>query len=425
MGAAETVMVALGVHPVRSAKMPVPNHGWVVSEDYRVSSTVAEPLVRQLLPAGVIKKEDADLRILYLLNGSSIGFKSCDSGPEKFAGASRNWIWFDEEPDEAVYRECLARTIDCKGDMWITMTPLKGRSSWTFEKIYERWQNGEYGLVGGVPELDVMEVTIFDNPYIDKDEIERARKQLPKHEIESRIYGRYATAEGLVFPEFSPIVHVQKHALLPKPQASWIWRIGMDHGAGHGHTAAYWGGLREDSVLQVCGEYYNEKGVGAFVHAAGVRQLVTPGWPMPTIFLDRTAKQVQIELACTGLSVTEANNDVQQGFARIREYMAEDDSGLVGLVISDRCPRLIRDLQRYHWVGATAKSEDKDRPRKKSDHSVDAFRYLCQSMPRQRVLYRNERGLSIQEKEARHIEAMLTREERMRKKADYGHDGMG
>ncbi len=66
---------------------------------------------------------------------SKVAFKSCDQGREKFQGASLDFVWFDEEPPKDVYDECRMRVIDRVGDIWGTMTPLKGLT-WVYDEIY-------------------------------------------------------------------------------------------------------------------------------------------------------------------------------------------------------------------------------------------------------------------------------------------------
>jgi phage terminase large subunit-like protein len=62
---------------------------------------------------------------------SSLGFKSYKEGRKNFQGTSRHVIWFDEEPDIAVYTEALMRTMKVPGTeegglTLVTFTPLQG-----------------------------------------------------------------------------------------------------------------------------------------------------------------------------------------------------------------------------------------------------------------------------------------------------------
>ena len=138
-GAAECVYMARGVHPYRKNKKDV--FGWVVSLSAQVQRDVAQKkilsYVRRDWIADVImlsgKKDSPEygvidqLKIKNVFGGVSvIGFKSCDQGREKFQGSSLDFVWFDEEPPQDIYEECRMRVLDKGGDIFGTMTPLKG-----------------------------------------------------------------------------------------------------------------------------------------------------------------------------------------------------------------------------------------------------------------------------------------------------------
>ena len=59
---------------------------------------------------------------------SDLGLKSYEQGTSGFEGTSREFVWFDEEPDMDIYMEGYMRTVDCAGVVVCTFTPLKGMS---------------------------------------------------------------------------------------------------------------------------------------------------------------------------------------------------------------------------------------------------------------------------------------------------------
>lgn len=138
-GAVESVYMARGVHPYRENKDNV--FGWVVSLSQQVQRDVAQAKILNYLNPSWIEdvtmlsgKKDSlkygvidQIRIKNVFGGTSvIGFKSCDQGREKFQGSSLDFVWFDEEPPKDIYDECRMRVLDKKGDIFGTMTPLKG-----------------------------------------------------------------------------------------------------------------------------------------------------------------------------------------------------------------------------------------------------------------------------------------------------------
>ena len=70
------------------------------------------------------------VRVKHVSGGMSVlSFKSYDQGREKFQGTAKHGVNLDEEPDEAIYDECLMRLMTTNGIMIATFTPLRGMSN--------------------------------------------------------------------------------------------------------------------------------------------------------------------------------------------------------------------------------------------------------------------------------------------------------
>ena len=147
-GAVETVYFARGIHPYRQNKYQT--EGWVVSVSSLVQREVAQKKILYYLnPEWIVdivmisgKSSNPEggiidyIAVKSALGGiSKIGFKTAEMGREKFQGASLDYVWFDEEPPEDIYDECRMRVIDRKGDIFGTMTPLKGLT-FVYNRIY-------------------------------------------------------------------------------------------------------------------------------------------------------------------------------------------------------------------------------------------------------------------------------------------------
>ena len=173
-GAVEVVYMACGLHPYRKNK---PTEGWVVSLSRQVQRDVAQKKILQYLPSYLIEKivmvsggqDSAENGVIDFIlvkscagGTSKIGFKSCDQGREKFQGASLDYVWFDEEPPEDIYNECKMRVFDKKGDIFGTMTPLKGLT-WVYKTIYLNEKQD--------PQIWMETMEWADNPFLPKKEI--------------------------------------------------------------------------------------------------------------------------------------------------------------------------------------------------------------------------------------------------------------
>lgn len=230
-GAVESVWMARGIHPFRQNRKDV--FGWVVSLSQQVQRDVAQAKILKYLSPRFIedivmqegKRSSPEYGIIdYIvvknaLGGTSkIGFKSCDQGREKFQGASLDFVWFDEEPPKDIYEECRMRVFDKCGDIFGTMTPLKGLT-WVYDEIELNEKND--------PQVWCEYMQWEDNPYLDKGEIEAMCKSVSKSDQLSRRYGKFSTGEGLVYPEFDQSVHVIDPFDIPK---EWQENISIDPG---------------------------------------------------------------------------------------------------------------------------------------------------------------------------------------------------
>jgi len=196
-GATEAIWYALGKHPYK--KIQTPNEGWIVSSDYNVQKEASQRIITDYLPKNAIKKishvKSEVIDTIFLKNGSKITFKSTDSGVDRFAGAAKRWIWFDEEPPRNVWRECIARIGAGQPlDVWLTMTPIfeqKGKKvgmTWTHRELYKKRDNTR---------IFCIVVGIEDNIFLTKEQVSEQKKKyegLPEYDI--RIKGEFKLLAG-------------------------------------------------------------------------------------------------------------------------------------------------------------------------------------------------------------------------------------
>lgn len=81
-----------------------------------------------------------------------------------------------------------------------------------------------------------------------------------------------------------------------------------------------------------------------------------------------------------------AQNDVNAGITRVREYLKVDENKKSHLYIfKDKCPKLCWELQNYRYKELSEAQErtrnESEEPVKKNDHAVDALRYMLMTRP--------------------------------------------
>jgi phage terminase large subunit-like protein len=60
---------------------------------------------------------------------SQINFKAYEQGFEKFMGEAIDVVWLDEEPKQEIFSQCITRTVDTNGIVYMTFTPERGMTS--------------------------------------------------------------------------------------------------------------------------------------------------------------------------------------------------------------------------------------------------------------------------------------------------------
>ena len=146
--------------------------------------------------SGVIDK----IYIKNVFGGISVlGFKSCDQGREKFQGTSLDFVWFDEEPPYDIYLECKMRVLDRCGEIFGTMTPLKGLT-WVYDEIYLNKKNDK--------EVWYENISWQDNPFLNQKEIEKLTSEMSKDELEKSIMSESFMIEKIAGKEVVKVIVV-------------------------------------------------------------------------------------------------------------------------------------------------------------------------------------------------------------------------
>ncbi len=386
-GAVEAIYIALGIHPFRKNKNNV--FGWVVSLSTQVQRDVAQAKILHYLPKDSIKeismisgKKDSpfsgvidQIFVKNAFGGTSIiGFKSCDQGREKFQGSSLDFVWFDEEPSKEIYEECKMRVLDKDGDIFGTMTPLKGLT-FIYDEIFLNRGNS--------PNVWYEFMEWADNPFLNPQVVEELSLSLSADQLESRRYGRFKQNEGLVYPEFDENVHVIEPFLVPN---DWQDVISIDPGLNN-PLSAHWYCVDYDKNVYVIAEHFEAKKDVSY-HAEAIKRICNLlSWKKRSdgkveAIIDSAANQRTL---ASSKSVTElffehgivanpnVNKDLFSGISRVKQYLKIVD-GKPKLYIFKNCVNLIRELKSYWWG-------DGDNPKKTDDHALDELRYYLMRKP--------------------------------------------
>lgn len=395
-GGAEAAMWLTGNHPIFSKMFPPPVRGRVVATDFdRGVDLVTMPEVKKWVDSKYLingKWSDSyhkATKLLTLNNGSTCEFMSADQDVDKFAGTSRHFTWFDEEPPKAIFTECLARLIDTDGRWWMTMTPLI-EFSWTADDLYEPIKDGK------IPWITLFEADTRDNVHIKSDAIDKLTFIMDEDEKDARITGSGYSQSTLIFPEL-------RHNIIPplwqdwdgpvrdffkKEMVGWKFFTSVDHGL-RNPTAILFGAVGPDDDIVIFEEYYetdrlvkeNAKAYLEVVKELGITIDYMVGDPSTQNRDPITGTSIRQEYGENGVWYMLGNNDVRAGLLRVKSAF-EDGR----LKITSNCTNTIREARTYKWKKpisskVQARSNLLEEPVKRNDHALDALRYAIMSLP--------------------------------------------
>ena len=395
-GAVETVMWLTGQHPYRKDIPLPPLRGRAVAVDIEEGiKKISHPEIRRWLPAAFLKNGnwedsyDKLARTLTLTNGSFLEFMSYEQDVGKFAGTSRHFTWFDEEPPEDIYNECLMRLIDTDGSYWITMTPLI-ELTWVKDKIYDPWAEGDESIY-------VLEIDTTENPHIKIEALDRITRGLSAEEKEARRSGKFITHTGMVYgssfsaksaDEGGNVVEDILEDDFDTYRSQWQHFVCMDHGFANPNVFLFCC-FDADGRIIVYDELYTVQNIvreNAAAYRSRLREIKVQiayvvGDPSIQNTSAITRTSIQTEYVEHGVPIALGNNDVRGGIARVQNRFAKRL-----LFVSRRCQHTLRELNNYRWDRyASTKIEvrrnKKETPLKRNDHCMDALRYGVMSRP--------------------------------------------
>lgn len=356
---------------------------WYVSPTYRQSKMIAWRLFKSLIPEGIpYNPNESELSIYFPHKNSIIALKGADNENslrgkglgsqfnlgglalviDEFASIFNKWeVW------NSVLRPMLTDTNS--GCLFIS-TP-KGKDA--FWELYMKGQKNE-------DDFKSWQFKTENNPYLDPNEIERARQELPPRYFRQEYEASFEDYTGLVWPEFS-----KSHLVKPHFIDKAFPRIGAIDPAISGTTGVLKAYIDEDGILTFYEEYYEaNKRISEICPdiTEDIDWLIDPDAMAKKIQKEGQLYSLYDEYTDNGIISRIAEKDVDAGINRVAEHFKNNK-----IRIFDTCKNLIWELQRYHWTGEkeTSSGMMKPKPYKANDHLCDCLRYII--MERVRKAY--------------------------------------
>ena len=212
---------------------------------------------------------------------------------------------------------------------------------------------------------------IDDNPFNSKEFVENLKKEYKGTIYYDRfILGKWAAAEGLVYPMFTPARHVVKDNPLPKGE----YYISIDYGTANPTSMGLWC-KSGDKAVRVREFYYDsrrEKKQLTDEEYYNKLEALAGDLDIRYVIVDPSAASFITAIRRKGrFIVKKANNAVLDGIRLCATLLSAGK-----LSFSEHCRDIIREFGEYRW--------DEDSPNdaviKRNDHAMDDMRYFCKTI---------------------------------------------
>lgn len=360
--------------------------GWVVSKTYDLTRKVTREIYQDLIVKMglnlVVDQQTGPIEFEFSF-GSVVEGKTADH-PESLLGEGLDWLVFDESAKckQSVWEYFLRPTLsDRDGECLFISTP--NGYNWVYD-LYMRGQDPNF------PEWCSYTSPSWDNPYLNKADIEEARRTLSAAAFAQEYGGEFTLYAGQVYKEFDERIHVIPEANLRIP-TGWKRYRAVDFGY-ENPFACLWIAVDPEDRVYVYDEYY-QRHVTLEGHCSF---LVKPtdysftNFPRRDIALnnyvpvfDKSDTNYELTIVDIsgasqratmlehGIPTAATTSEVATGLELVRRKLQLRDDGKPALFVSSRCVNTIKEFNLYSYSETTTKEE----PVKEWDHAMDALRY--------------------------------------------------
>lgn len=337
------------------ARSAIPNSRiCYIAPTYQQSRDIAwEQLKRDYHNVGKMNESRLEIDII---NGSKIQLRGWES-IETLRGQKFDLIVLDEIATMRNFwlswQEVIRPTLtDTKGEALFISTP-KG-----FNHFYDL-----YNLESKDTDFKSFHFSTYDNNYIPKEEIDKAKKELTEDRFAQEYLADFRKTEGLVYKEFLRAYHVFRNL----PSVSMVKTFGgLDFGFTNPVAVLT---IKKDKYANywVTDEWYKtgitDAQIADYVSALNWEEC----YPDP-----ESASGIE-ELKRRNVNVREVvkNKDsIRNGINTIRELFKANR-----LKIHESCRNLIWELETYSYPDKKSDHNEEEKPIKENDHALDALRY--------------------------------------------------
>ena len=314
--------------------------------------------LRNELLASIVKENDTrlEMKVRTVYGKTSDIYLGSWELVNNYRGDEFDFILFDEVQD---YRNFW---VGWQEAMRPTLTPRSGCALFTgtakgFNHLYDL-----YNVAQRDTDYKSFHFTTYDNPYIPRDEIEKAKQELPEDRFAQEYLAQFKKSEGLVFKEFER----EKHLFEGEIDGYTESLAGVDFG--YTNPTAIPHIKYKDNAYWVDKELYRtgmtDEETADYVDAQRFHK-VYPDPAQPQAIEVMKRKGVNIR------DVSKGPDSIQSGIDRIRELFKQNR-----LFIHTSCVNLIAELETYSYADKSPYRNSSENPIDEYNHAIDALRYV-------------------------------------------------
>jgi PBSX family phage terminase large subunit len=260
-----------------------------------------------------------------------------------------------------VIRPTLA---DSRADCWFISTP-NGFNH--FKKLYE-----ETGL-----DRRSFHFTSYDNPYISKEEIDKARIEMDSDSFQQEWMGEFRKMSGLIYKDFKRETHMVE---IPDLNYNYTFTRALDFGFAHKTALGYFAINANGTEIYLYDGLYQsgliEKQIADIVKIKDGKNVITN--PVADSAQPMSIAQLS-DLGCYFAAVDKGQDSVKNGIVKVSELLkVRPDTGKPTLMFNKNLTWIADEFEKYRWM--ENKSMDgaiKEVPLKRDDDAMDMIRYFA------------------------------------------------
>lgn len=349
------------------------NYGYVAPTKDQAKNIIWEILKDTFPEKLILKKNESELSIKNI-TGGEIKLFSADE-PDRFRGLKFKGLILDEFADfkkgrefwDAVLRPTL---IDLQGWCDFLGTP-KGKLNVFYEMFIKdkNFYDEAYLGIDGEPIMIDDDFKSFrfkteDNPYIPKEEIEKAKKTSAPQYFRQEYEASFENYTGIIYKELDTSKHIIKRDSLDIKDW-WNIYIGIDTGR---YTAISFIAIDDKGTAYLFDEIYDFDSIVSDIAKQIKYKLSINNIDISKVsFIIDSASQVKNEYKHNGINCYDAKKDIENQIAIVRNAFSKNI-----LFFCDNCKKHIVEHQGYVWDDSSIKIKPKD----ENDHSCNSLQYV-------------------------------------------------